>query len=172
MKERVLQEYLFDHLWLLDTAWERATGSELIESCLREIGVTDDMTREEKLGRVDIAYWTNAGKHIIVELKRAQRSMKLLDLVGQGQKYVDKLKKILIQQGIKSPDIEVVFVLGTLVKEMEENPDRYKSSMNSISPGSRIVYYNTLIQSAKEAYSEYLQASKELDQLDRIVGEL
>ena len=30
--EKVLQEYLFDHLWLLDAAWERATGSELIES--------------------------------------------------------------------------------------------------------------------------------------------
>ncbi len=172
MAERVLQEYLFGHLWLLDTAWERATGSELIESRLREIGVAEDATQEEELGRVDIAYRTNAGKHIIVELKRAQRSIKLLDLVGQGQRYVDKLKKILIRQGNRSPNVEVVFVLGTLVEEMENNPSRYKSLMESVSPGSRIVYYDTLIRNAKEAYSEYLQASKELDRLDRIVDQL
>lgn len=33
-KERVLQKYLFDHLWLLDPAWERATGSPIMESRL------------------------------------------------------------------------------------------------------------------------------------------
>ena len=33
-KERVLQQYLFDHLWLLDPAWERATQSEIMESRL------------------------------------------------------------------------------------------------------------------------------------------
>ena len=79
-KEKVLQKYLFDHLWLLDPAWERATDSAIMESRLIEEGViTDDLTEKEKLGRVDIAYRTNAGKHIIVELKRAGRKMKLLD---------------------------------------------------------------------------------------------
>ena len=88
--ERVLQRYLFDHLWLLDAAWERATGSEQIESCLREVGViTDDLTEKERLGRVDIAYRTNAGKHIIVELKRAGCPLKLLELQEQGQTYVE-----------------------------------------------------------------------------------
>ena len=84
-KERVLQEYLFDHLWLLDPAWERATDSEVMESRLIEEGVfTDDLPQKEKLGRVDIAYRTNAGKHVVVELKRAGRKMKLLELQEQG----------------------------------------------------------------------------------------
>ena len=62
-KERVLQEVSFpDHLWLLDPAWERATDSEVMESRLIEEGVfTDDLPQKEKLGRVDIAYRTNAG---------------------------------------------------------------------------------------------------------------
>ena len=51
--EKVLQQYLFDHLWLLDPAWERATGSALIESRLQEVGVmTDDMTEKEEAGAV------------------------------------------------------------------------------------------------------------------------
>lgn len=168
--EKVLQEYLFDHLWLLDSSWERATGSELIESRLREVGViTDDLTEKEKLGRVDIAYRTNAGKHIIVELKRAGRLLKLLELQEQGQTYVDKLGKILLAQGHSSPDIEVVFVLGRPIQEQNDNPDRLKNSMAAVSPGSRITYYDTLIQGAQEAYSEYLKASEKLDRLEGIV---
>ncbi len=166
--EKVLQQHLFDHLWLLDPAWERATGSELIESRLREVGViTDDLTEKEKLSRVDIAYRTNAGKHIIVELKRAGRVLMLLDLQRQGQTYVDKLKKILLNHG--SPDIEVVFVLGKPIQEQDDNPERLKASMTAVSPGSRVIYYDTLIRGAEEAYSEYLEASKELDLLEGIV---
>src|SRR5690606_33718966 len=85
-KERVLQKYLFDHLWLLDPAWERATGSPIMESRLTTEGVLiEDMSEKERLGRVDIAYRTNAGKHVIVELKKAGRKMGLLELVEQGQ---------------------------------------------------------------------------------------
>ena len=134
-KERVLQQYLFDHLWLLDPAWERATDSEIMESRLIEEGViTDDLTEKEKLGRVDIAYRTNAGKHIIVELKKAGRKMKLLELQEQGQTYVDKLRKILLAQGDNAPNIEVVFVLGKPVDDEKDNPDRVKASMAAVSP--------------------------------------
>ena len=157
-QEKVLQKYLFNHLWLLDPAWERATNSELMESRLTEGGVlTDDLTEKEKLGRVDIAYRTNAGKHIIVELKRRKRKMKLLELQEQGQTYVDKLKKIMLAQGENLPNIEVVFVIGEPVAEEKDNPDRVKASMSAVSPGSRIVHYNSLIDGARNAYSEYLE---------------
>ncbi len=170
VREKMLQKYLFDHLWLLDPAWERATGSELIESRLRNVGViTDDLTEKEKLSRVDIAYRTNAGKHIIVELKRAGRRPRLLELQEQGQTYVDKLRKILLNQGESSPDIEVVFVLGRPIPEQADNPERLKASMAAISPGSRITSYDALIHGAREAYSEYLQASERLDRLESIV---
>lgn len=172
-KERVLQKYLFDHLWLLDPAWERATGSELMESRLTTEGVLiDDMTEKERLGRVDLAYRTNAGKHVIVELKKVGRRMGLLELVEQGQTYVDKLKKILREQGDANPNIEVVFVLGKTVDEEASNPDRLKSSMASISPGSRIVHYDTLIRGAQEGYSAYIEKSKSLDKLEKIVDRI
>ncbi len=172
-KEKVLHKYLFDHLWLLDPAWERATASAVMETRLTDEGViTDDMTEREKLGRVDIAYRTNAGKHIIVELKRVQRKMRLLELQEQGQTYVDKLKKILLAQNEGSPNIEVVFVLGRPIDEEGDNPERLKSSMAAVSPGSRIIHYDTLIKGAQEAYFEFLEKGKELDKLEKIVGSI
>ena len=172
-KERVLEKYLFNHLWLLDPAWERATDSEFMESRLKEVGVfTDDMTEKEKLSRVDIAYRTYAGKHIIVELKRAGRLMQLIDLQSQGQGYVDKLEKILLGENVVSPDIEVVFVVGRPVEEEQTNPGRVKASMTFVSAGSRITHYNTLIHSAQEAYGEYLEKSRELDTLENIVNRI
>ena len=95
--------------------------------------------------------------------------MKLLDLVAQGTTYVDKLTKILNTQGSSTPNIEVIFVLGEPVDEEKNNPDRLKASLTSISPGSRIVHYDALIQGAQEAYSEFLKQSKELDRLEKIV---
>ncbi|MCZ0811875.1 ATP-binding protein [Roseovarius sp. EGI FJ00037] len=172
-KEKVLQQYLFDHLWLLDPAWERATDSQIMESRLATEGViVDDLTEKEKLGRVDIAYRTNAGKHIIVELKKAGRKMKLLELQEQGQTYVDKLRKILAAQGDASPNIEVIFVVGKPVDEETSNPNRVKSSMDAISPGSRIVHYDSLIAGAQTSYDDYLKKSKELDRLEKIVERL
>src|SRR5262249_53999566 len=147
-----------DHLWLLDSAWERATGSEMMESRLVKEGIAvDDLTEKEKLGRVDIKYRTAAGKHIIVELKRFGRKMELHELLQQGRLYVTKLKKILSQQGQSSPNIEVVFVLGKAVDEEQTDPSSVKSTMDAISPGSRIVHYDTLIEGAHTSYAEYLQ---------------
>lgn len=155
--ERVLQESLFENLWLLDPAWERATASERMESRLTEKGVIiKDLTKKEEYARVDIAYRTYAGKHIIVELKRVGRQMALNELQNQGQTYVDKLKKILLEQNNASPNIEVVFVIGKPIPEEKDDPDRLKFSMLSVSPGSRIVHYDTLVMGAENAYSAYL----------------
>lgn len=171
-KERVLQQYLFKHLWLLDPAWDRATGTEVMESqLLDDAGVVNDLTEKEKLGRVDIKYQTTAGKHVVVELKKVGRKMKLLELQEQGSTYVDKIKKILKARGEDSPNIEVVFVIGQPVDEVN-NTDRVKASMEAVSKGSRIVLYDTLIEGARRAYAEYLQKSYELDKLDKLVGSL
>jgi len=172
-KEKVLQQYLFDHLWLFDPSWERATSSEFMESRLMQEGViTTELTDKEKLSRVDIAYRTNAGKHIIVEMKRVGRKVKSLDLQEQGQKYVDKLKKILVSQEENHPNIEVVFVVGKPVDEETSDPNRLKNMMASVSPGSRIVHYDSLIEGALNAYSEYLEKAETLNQLDKIVDRI
>lgn len=172
-KEKVLQQALAKDLWLLDPSWERAGGSEMIESRLKTEGViVDELTEKERVSRVDIYYRTTARKHLIVELKRAGRTMKLIELQEQGSGYVDKLKKILLQQGEANPHIEVVFVIGPAIAEEGTHPDRVIHSMNAVSPGSRIVHYDGLIESAQKAYAEYLQATETADRIAKITEQL
>jgi len=172
-KEKILQRYLFDHLWLLDPAWERATGSELMETRLLEAGViVDDLDEKERLARVDIKYRTISGKHVIVELKKVRRVLDLNDLTRQGSLYVDKIKKILLVQQEASPNIEIVFVLGAPIKDEIDNPERVKLMMAGVSPGSRIMHYDALIDGACRAYASYLERSRELDKLDKIIEAL
>ena len=171
--EKTLQKYLFNHLWLLDPAWERAAGSQRMEKRLKlKDGLRNNEEEKEKYGRVDIVYRTNAGKHIIVELKRAGRIMKLPELLEQGRKYVDAIKEIERERDIHNPNIEVVFVLGRQIDEERDNPDSVKHTMNAISPGSRIIHYEKLIQSAQGAYSEYLERQEKYDNIKKIVDKI
>lgn len=172
-KEKALQKHLFDHMWLLDPTWERADGSELIETRLTQEGViVSDLTEKERLGRVDIKYRTVLGTHIVVELKRAHRRMGILELQGQGMLYVDKLQKILAAQGEFNPKIEVVFVIGPPLADEGYNPQRVASMLEAISPGSRIVHFDKLIGSALRAYQAYIESNKELDRVDNVVARL
>lgn len=161
-KERVLQEYLFEHLWLLDPAWERAKSTARMEKKFKLIPAEAD-----RIGRVDIAYRTVAGMHVVVELKRADRSMKATDLSEQGHRYVQQLKASLQEDNL---NVEVVFVLGKKVQETD--PGYVKRTIGAVSPGSRIVLYDQLIGQAQQAYAEYLEQSREFDRVDEIVGQL
>jgi len=170
VKERVLQEYLFDHLWLLDPAWERATGSEAMEERLRlKEPFRDDEETKANYGRVDIRYRTVAGKHVIVELKRASVNPDIFDLAKQGAKYVDALKEVLPAEEKDRALVEVVFVVGS---NPDAPSDRIESVMNGVAPGSRILTYEQLIIRAKQAYSEYLHRMAEADRIEAMLSEI
>jgi len=165
-RERVLQQYLFDHLWLLDAAWERATGSEEMERRLRlKDPFKDDDETKAKCGRIDIRYRTVAGKHVIVELKRASVRPRLYELADQGARYVDAMREILPPEEKDRAQIEVVFVVGT---NPPDSPQRIEDAMNSVSPGSRIMSYDLLTQRARSAYASYLEGAREADRIDHM----
>lgn len=175
-KEKVLQDILFERLWLLDPSWERATGTEEIEQQFKSLfpkSEAEDGDKDASKGRFDITYRTVPGKHVIVELKRASRKISLGELVEQGNKYTDELKRLLIKHGdakdTQQIDVEVIFVLGNTLPEQSENPHRYKHSMESISPGSRIVTYDQLTTNAIRSYEEYLEKTKALGKLAELI---
>jgi len=166
-KERVLQKYLFDHLWLLDPAWERATGSEEMEKRLRlKPPFKDDVKTKDQYGRIDIRYRTVAGKHVIVELKRVKANKDIYELAQQGAGYVDAMKDVLPPEEKDRTNIEVVFVVG---RNPMATSDRIENAMNSVAPGSRIVTYDQLIVRANQRYAEYLERSKTVDQIDKLL---
>lgn len=162
-RERVLQKYLFDHLWLLDPAWERATGSESMEKRLRLLDpFRDDDGTRERYGRVDIHYRSIAAKHVIVELKRAAVRPDVFELARQGASYVDALQSVLPAEEKDRVAIEVVFVVGANPADTSE---RIENLMNSVAPGSRIVTYHLLATRARAAYAAYLDGARAADRI-------
>ncbi len=100
-REKAIQQHLFDHLWLLDPSWERAATSEYMESRLQKEFEEIDagLSEEERAGRVDIKYRTASGKHIIVELKKADRVLSTPVLQNQVMKYRSAIRKLLAAVG-------------------------------------------------------------------------
>ena len=168
-KELVLRDYIFDHLWLLDPSWERAKGTENAETKMKSfLNInTASLTKEEKKGRIDIGYRTIAGKHVIIELKRASVAVPLDDLVKQVRKYRDGAKKVLEKTKYKEWPIEIICLVG-------EPPPEYKDAQGTGPKGvegalknvdARIVFYDQLLDSALQAYADYLEAHKKKDKL-------
>lgn len=177
-KEKVLQEHLFNHLWLLDASWERATGNEQMEEDLRSIDpdlfAVDDEGKDIH-GRIDIRYATATGRHVIVELKRYDRKVEVEELRSQGLKYLKALQQILVKQGRSGEPVEVVYVLGEQPRAREPNPgqtaEQYVRDRIAQSNG-RIVMYDELIENARRQYEEYLQASSKANKLGALLDSL
>lgn len=168
-KELVLRDYIFNHLWLLDPSWERAKGSENAEKKMETFlkQNTNSLSKSEKKGRIDIGYRTIAGKHVIIELKRATVAVHLDDLVKQVRKYRDGAKKILEKTEFKNWPIEIICLVG-------EPPPEYKDALGTGPKGvaealknvdARIVFYDQLLDSAQQAYGDYLEVHKKKDRL-------
>jgi hypothetical protein len=173
-KEKVLQKHLFNNLWLLDPGWERAAGSERIERILKRDfkEFSPKLSDRESKGRVDIRYRTNGGEHIIVELKRARRRLRIAELLDQGNKYRTALFKCLTAQGTKHPHISIVFVVGQPLYE-DDDPSGPEENEKLLSVyNARVVHYETLISGARAQYQEFLQRSAQADRLDKILRKL
>ncbi|HDC4313015.1 ATP-binding protein [Enterobacter kobei] len=172
-KEKVLQRYLFEHLWLLDPSWERIDGSQIMESRVNQewdkidAGLTDD----ERKGRIDIKYRSSAGKHIIIELKRASVLTSVATLVAQGNKYRQAVIKCAKTMDPSStPSIDVIFVLGREPSDYSFDPSYTNLQLQSVN--GRVVYYDGLINSAQNSYREYTEKQATVARIAEIVKKL
>lgn len=162
--EKVVQEYLFDHLWLLDPSWERATsGTPLMETTIKtEWGkITAKLTDDEASGRRDIKYRTAAGKHIVVELKRATVKTDTYTLMRQVDKYRTALMKVLESVGKADEPVEGVCVVGVPLSDWDTPRGLEESRKLFATKNMRVVMYRQLIDEAFGAYQAFLDQSKE-----------
>lgn len=95
--EKVIQRHLANNLWLLDPAWDRDTKLPSVEEAIKtQFDVINaGLTREEQEARLDVRYQKPSGKHVIIELKRGDRTVKFIELIAQVDKYFSALTKIL-----------------------------------------------------------------------------
>jgi Histidine kinase-, DNA gyrase B-, and HSP90-like ATPase len=169
--ERAIQQFLFDHLWLLDPSWERAEGTEVMEKGVKSMfeAVTAKLTDEERLGRLDIGYRKAAGEHIIIELKRPDRIVGRSEMLEQSEKYLSGMKKLLEAQGTPHEPVEIVFVLGKEPKEWANPEGKERVAVQLKANGARIVFYNALLANAEKSYRDYLSQRKIVDTLASVI---
>jgi hypothetical protein len=170
--ERVAQEYLFDHLWLLDPAWDRVSGSPEME-----VTLTRELKRacpDAKGGaRLDITYRTSAGRHVIVELKRPGRTdLSFDELHQQARKY----RKAMTQYLKEHPDLYAlrgqlppmdIYLLVERAPQMDAEDEKAL-----VAQSTKVLTYRGLIENARAAYSEYLKKKRVLGSLEKLLATL
>lgn len=162
-KERAMQEHLFQHLWLLDPSWERATATARMEQSVKAAldGVTADLTDEQLRSRLDIRYQTTGNKHVVIELKRAGRIVDTAELVVQIQKYNGAVREALDALGKENEPLEFICVLGRPLRDWSRRNGREISARTLAGQDARVVMYDALIVNAQQAYEDYLDRQKQ-----------
>ncbi len=173
-REQAIQQHLFDHLWLLDPSWERAATSEYMERTLsKEFEKIDaGLSEDEKAARVDIKYRTASGKHIIVELKKADRVLSTPVLQNQVMKYRSALRKLLAAVGRPDEPIEIVCVVGRGLSDWQSLDDRKTSDEALKAYDARVIMYQELIDRAYQGYQEFMERNKEAGRLSRLIAQI
>ncbi len=170
--ERAFQEHLFKHLWLLDPSWERATNTVVMEKPISKAlqTVYSSLSPEEKGNRVDIFYSTTANKHVIIELKRASRTLSTDDILPQVKKYRKAAMKVLKEMRRENEPIELVCVVGKELSDWKDTPKGEKESRDMLGAiNARIVMYDELINNAREAYKDYLNREEKAGRVHRLI---
>ena len=172
--ENMIRDFIAEKLWLLDPSWERAIASEFVESTVtKEFADCDfKLTKEESAGRMDIKYTSVAGTHVIIELKRPERVVKIGELQDQGDKYRRGLKKILAQHDRANEPIEVVFLIGKPLPGWEDKEQRVADADTLHSRNMRALLYRELLDSARRVYGEYLEKRKKTGRIRNILTDI
>ncbi len=167
-REKALQEHLYNHLWLLDPSWERATSTARMETQIMNIINDVDKSHNYEKYRVDIYYTTTGNKHVVIELKRANRTLTTSDLYIQLNKYKSEILKVLQDAGTDEP-LEFICVIGKQLKDLSEPGGEFTSEKSLEAVNARVVLYEQLIQNALEQYKDYLDKAKDVGMTYRLI---
>lgn len=171
-KEKVIQQYLFDHLWLLDQQWERVEGTEYMEKQVGKLFKEIDagLTEEEKKGRLDIKYRKSAGNHIIIELKKPDRAISFVETVQQLRKYYSGMKKLVEKLDTRERGlVEIILLVGKEPQGWNDSSEKEQFENIFKMYNTRLVFFQNLLVSAERCYSDYLEKKKDVDRLQNVI---
>ena len=168
--ETVIQQHIYDHLWLLDPSWDRATESPALERSITTAfdKISKKLSPAERRGRLDIRYKKTSGKHVIIELKRASVLLSESALTRQVNKYRNALRKQLDLVG-ESPAIEVVCLVGRELSDWDNAVNRKESEDSLAIRNIRVVTYQQLIHDAETSYEQYLTKAKKKGRIQKLL---
>lgn len=172
--EKVVQHHLANNLWLLDPSWDRSTEVPEVEKSFRKLidGVSKELTPEELDARLDIKYKKASSKHIIIELKRSERTVTQGEAYNQIVKYHNATEKLLKESGDTTP-FEIIFLVGKTISNLDMTSDAYRAFVESIKPfHARIMYYKELLRNAEIQYRDFLYAHEDAASLTKLIEEI
>ena len=167
--EKFIQKHIFDNLWLLDPAWDRTPGLSSMEETvnLRFSKLSDQASKDERTGRIDIRYLTASGINVIVELKRPKApKVNVYRLCEQLRKYRDGLQEELESgpEKLRNAPISTVAVTGDRTLTDADRRLLYVE-------GVRWLTYQEVIDGALGSHEDYLLAEKATsDEMEVIKG--
>jgi hypothetical protein len=172
--DKVLQNYLHEHPWLLDPSWERATGSSEFEEAVRRelLNVDEHFTPEERQGRIDVRYIKTTDQHVVIDLRDANRKFSRGTLVEQLSKYRTAIKRVLKEFGRGGEAIEIVSVIGQDLEEWEDKTDKEETSEMLEAINARLMKYEELLSGAAESYERYMTEREEAQRIQRILDSI
>lgn len=169
--ERVIQEHLGKNLWLFDPSWDRGTEIPQVEVSIKMYfdGIFDKFTQEEKDSRFDIAFKKISNKHIVIELKRGNRTLKRQELYEQISKYSEAMEKALAAT-CPGDQYEIIILLGKPVEGWDLTSSSYQRFVDSLSSYKcRIMYYSELLANAESMYKDFLEKNEESSVLGNLI---
>lgn len=167
--EKVLQEYIFDHLWLLDPAWERATEYSEMERRIQN-AVNRVPIRNKETVRPDIRYRRISSKHVIIELKRPSVRMRKTAIEDQVRDYIAAVRQDIYKdpEQMRHP-IEAICLLGELPIGWDD-PETRRTDQDSLRPfGIRVMTYIEMINNARSAYAKFIKERTPVDEIGATV---
>lgn len=172
--EKVIQDHLSKNLWLLDPSWDRSTELPVVEQAFKTQFKTINagLSKEELDARLDIRYKKASNKHLIIELKKGDRTVKSQEITAQVYKYFSATKKIMATLDQPEP-FEIIVLLGRHLDGENYDEDVYQATKNALKAyHCRIMYYDELLKNAQNLYSDFLEQNKNLSTLSNIINEL
>lgn len=167
-RERVLQGYIFDHLWLLDPAWERATQYKNMEKRIQAV-----VSGKDSKLRTDIRYRRVSAAHVVLELKRASRSLAKTEIEDQLTKYMRAVEAELKKDPKQAElPIEGICLVGELPQGWDDLKER-RIDEESLRPRRiRVMTYNELINNAESAYAKFVEATGPTQKLNVLLDRI
>lgn len=163
--EKVAQQYLFKHLWLLDPTWDRVTSQVEMEKTLT--AYLKKMHPDSTGARLDITYRASSGRHIVVELKKPTKTaLGYYDLYQQVSKYKDAVESY---YKIKEPNkpvplLDIYLLVAQTPSGFDDSKRKSLAEVNG-----RFITYTQLINDAKNSYQQYLDVTNITGPLETIL---
>lgn len=172
VKERVVQDHIYEHLWLVDSSWEYKQQPTDFELRLSEY-LKQECPDSEEGARLDIGYRTTAGRYVVLELKRPGLKVNIDNLISQGEKYSLSLRRYFHENpgscptpGIM-PSIDIVFIVDKRPAVPEFSADYTNKKLDNLN--AKITTYKDLVKQSTDAYEDFLKASKRVDRVRNIM---